>query len=187
MTVENQFLKTYNLLNKILVQGDSRYFDPYLLEILSRFINQKAISLAERSIDRISEPNADEIKSIEGPQKAAKYIMKSLLKQEGFLDKEIFTEISFSDNRPDLSALNKEREVFVECFSCRLSKVLDYISQDKELWVLVKGSYHWDKNPIDEKVKWFVFRKGQEWDNIYSDYKKNQLIKLKQVKSPLDR
>jgi len=186
LSLQRNLIMNYNFLDRSLVQGDSRYYDPHLLQLISFFITKEAVNIEERQIGKVQEPKEEDIKKIEGPQKYAKYIMKLLLKQEGFTDTEIFTEINYGDNRPDLSALNEKKEVFVECFSCKLKKVLDYLAQKKELWVLVKGAYPWDKTPIQEPIQWLVFRKGPNWNSIYSSYKNNQLEKLKNIKNPLD-
>lgn len=142
--------------------------------------------MEEKQIGKIPEPQEKEIKRIDGQQKQAKHIMKYLLKHEGFLDNKIFLEVNFSDDRPDLLALNENKEIFVECFSCKLTKPIDSLASNRELWVLVKGAYPWDKNPIQELVQWFIFKKGPNWNSIYQAYKNNQLEKLKQIKSPLD-
>jgi len=178
--------KNYNLTNKILVQGDSRYFDPYYMDIVAYFITKGAINIEENTIPQIQEPKEKEIKKIREPQKFAKYIAYVLLKNEGFSDTEIFSEKYFGNNKPDVAAINNEKSIFIECFSCRVSKVLDYLAQDKELWVLMAGAYPWDKNPLADYIRLFVFRKGPSWDSIFQEYENKKRKVLKNIKNPLD-
>jgi hypothetical protein len=183
---QNSLSENYRFVEKVLVQGDSRYLNPYLTKILAYFITKKAVSINEREIQKIQEPKENDLHELTNPQKLAKYIAKTLLISEGFLDSEIFFERNFGDSRPDVSALNSNREIFVECFSCRINKVIDYLSQDREVWVLTSGSYPWDKSPLTEKIKLIEFKKGQNWDLIFDEYKAKQNKMLGDIKNPLD-
>ncbi|MBW2977648.1 recombinase family protein [Candidatus Woesearchaeota archaeon] len=178
--------KNYNLTNKILVQGDSRYFDPYYMDIVAYFITKGAINVEENAIPPIQEPKEKETKKIAEPQKFAKYMAYVLLKNEGFSDSEIFFERYFGSNKPDVGVINNEKSIFIECFSCRVSKVIDYLAQDRELWVLTNGAFPWDKNPLFDYMRLFIFKKGPNWDSIFKEYENKKKEILKKVKSPLD-
>lgn len=183
---KNSFAENYNFIEEVLVQGDSRYSDPYFVKILAYFITKKAISINEREIQKIQEPKESELFEINEPQKLAKYIAKILLISEGFSDAEIFFERNFGDDRPDVAALNSSKEIFVECFSCRVNKVIDYISQNRTLWVLTSGSYPWDKNLLTEQIKFIEFKKGKNWNLVFNEYKSKQSKILESIKNPLD-
>lgn len=177
--------KNVSLIDDVLVEGDSRYLDSFSTRIVAQFMLKNAIKVEKKPIPEIKAPTEINFE-IDGPQKTAKYIAKMLLKQEGFSENEIFIERLFGEDKPDVAALNKEREVFVECFSCRVNKVISYLSQNKELWVLTNGAYPWDKEPIQSAMEWFVFKKGQDWDSVFKDYQLRLLEILKKVKNPLD-
>jgi len=183
---KNSFAENYIFVEKVLVQGDSRYLDPYLTKILAYFITKKAVSANEREIKKIQEPKESDLNDLNEPQKLAKYIVRILLINEGFSDAEIFFERNFGDDRPDVAALNSSKEIFVECFSCRVNKVIDYLSQNRALWVLTSGSYPWDKNPLTEQIKLIEFKKGKNWDLVFGEYKAKQSKILESIKNPLD-
>jgi len=183
---KNSFAENYNFVEKVLVQGDSRYLDPHSADILAHFLSENAITTTEHKIPLLIEPTNKELEKINEPQKLAKYIAKILLISEGFSDAEIFFERNFGDDRPDVAALNSSKEIFVECFSCRVNKVIDYLSQNRALWVLTSGSYPWDKNPLTEQIKLIEFKKGQNWNLVFNEFKAKQSKILESIKNPLD-
>lgn len=166
---QRQLTKNFNLLNKILVQGDSRFYDPFFMKIIAYFITKKAIVIEQKLIKEIKEPKEKDlkIKNLREPQKLAKYIAFMMLKDEGFSDNEIFFERTYNNERPDVSA----KDIFVECFSCRANKIISYLSQDKKLWILTPGSYPWEKKPLTEQIKNYIFKQGPNWDSLYQEYK----------------
>jgi len=181
-----QLRKNHKIIDRILDQGDSRYYDPQSINIISSFITKNAILLEKRPIEDVKPPKEDELSEIEEPQKLAKYVGLALLKREDFENPRIFIEAAFNGDKPDIALISKEREIFVECFSCRINKVLSYLSQNKELWVLTKGAYPWDNSPLGAHMEWYIIKKGPQWDGIYKDYQDSGTKKLKEIKSPLD-
>jgi len=186
VSFNRQFIKNYNLLDRILDQGDSRYYDPQSVKLISSLITQNAILLERRPIDGIKPPKEEDILEIEEPQKLAKYVGLTLLKKENLPDPKLFMETTFNGDKPDIAWLTNEKEIFVECFSCRINKVLSYLSQNKELWVLTKGAYPWDNSPLGKPMEWYVIQKGPKWESLYSQYNSHQIAKLKEIKNPLD-
>lgn len=180
----NTMKKNISLVQNILVQGDNRYNDFYSAKILAYFLTRKAIVIEKRQLSEIKEPTEQDLKNIKNlrdPQKLDKYIAFLLLKNEGFSEEEIFFERNFGDI-PDVAAIKSEKEIFVECGPCRINKVIDYLAQNRELWVLTNGAFPWEKKPLYSYIKWFVFKKGPNWDEVYKEYKEKQ-IKLHNLKN----
>lgn len=173
----------YNVLN----QGDSRYNDPENESILSYFIMNEAIFLEEREIPEIKEPTDKELGHLLEVQVIEKYLAKILLKREGFNEEQISFERSFFGSRPDVFAEKQNKTILVECRSCRISKVITYLLEADEVWIITSGFAPWSRLfPQKEKMQWFVFRKGSNWNEVLK-FEKKKLERLKKVKSPLDR
>lgn len=101
-----------------------------------------------------------------------------LFKQGGFQDNEIFFERRFMGSRPDVLGIKKDRFIPVECCSCRIDKILGYLQKSEEVWIITREF-------SNEKMKWFTFKKGKNW-NKFLEFEKKKMDKLKQIKSPLD-
>lgn len=172
----------YNLLN----QGDSRYNDPENERALAKFILSHAISLEEKEISQVKKPEQNDLIKIGSVQKEEKYLAKILLKQQGFKDNEIFFEARFYGSQADVLAESNERVIPVECCSCRIDKIIDYLLKTEEVWVTTRGLPPWEKIPyLKEKMKLFIFKKGPNWNNVL-DFKKKNLKSLQTIGSPID-
>jgi len=172
----------YNILN----QGDGRYNDPKNEVLLADFIINDAILLEEKEIPNIKEPTKEDLQKLFGVQIYAKYIAKVLLKEIGFKDSEIFFERSFFGSRPDILAESTTKLIPIECYSCRINKIIDYLSRTDEVWVLTRGRPPWEKIPyLKEKMKLFVFRRGIRWYKIFEAVKKKQIEEIKKIPSLL--
>lgn len=181
-TIDEAMTLVYNILN----QGDSRYNDPENELILANFIIDEAISLEEREIPFIEDPKENGSMFQFEVQWAEKYIAKNLLKLDGFKDDEIFFERRFLGSQPDVMAESQNKIILVECCSCRISKMLSYLPEAEEVWILTRGLLPYDKIPyLKEKMQWFIFRKGINWNKV-TDFKKDQLKELKKIKLPID-
>jgi hypothetical protein len=180
-TLEEAMDLIYNILN----QGDSRYNHFEAERILSQFLLNKAVSLEERDFPITKEPNREDLFEhfVQGQEK---YIAKTILNLQGFDNSEIFYEKSFLGSRPDVFAEKGGTIIIVECCSCRISKIIDFLSEVNEIWVLTYGEKPWEKKPLFGKMQWFIFKKGANWDKIYAEFKEDQLRELKKIKSPLD-
>ncbi|MEM4215048.1 MAG: recombinase family protein [Candidatus Pacearchaeota archaeon] len=186
VSFNNLFKKNIKLIYSVLVQGDSRYDNWDEIKVLAYFLAKKAIIVRKKTIPEII-PKKEEIAKIAGPQQTQKYIAKILLKAEGYDDSEIFFERNFG-SIPDVSAIKPEREIFVECGPCYVHKVIEYLEQKRELWVLTNGALPWEKELFENvgKMGWFIFEKGPKWDEIFKEYKEKKLEELKKIKNPLD-
>lgn len=118
--------------------------------------------------------------------KIEKYIAKSLLKDRGFLDNEIVFEASFRGLRPDVLAEKKGLIIAVECLSCKVSKILDFLQELEEIWILTGGDCPWEKPLYNQKTQWFIFKKGSNWGSFLKSCERNQLEELKKIPSPID-
>ena len=172
----------YNILN----QGDSRYNNNTKDEMsLSFSLIKQIISLEEREIPKIQKPEKRELDCIGEIQNNEKYIAKTLLKQQRFQANEIFFERTFSQLRPDVLAEKNGRTIIVECCSCNIGKILEYLSEAEEVWIITRGEFPWETPLINEKMQLFVFKRGPNWNKIL-ELNKIKFKELKQIKSPLD-
>jgi len=169
----------------ILEQGDSRYNDPEAERILSFFLLNQAILLEEKPFPNIEEPKREDVFEhfVQGKEK---YIAKILLNLEGFDNGEIFYERRFLGYRPDVFAEKQDKIIVVECCSCKVDKVIDFLSEADEIWALTYEGNPWEEKPLFEKMQWFVFKKGPRWDEIYTRFINKKLKELKKVPSPIN-
>ncbi|MBU4070033.1 MAG: hypothetical protein KJ646_03540 [Nanoarchaeota archaeon] len=172
------FNEALNLVCNILIQGDSRYNNSENEVFLANSILNEIINLEEKEIPKINKPNENNLLKMGYVQKHEKYVAKILLKQNGFQDSEIFFERRFRGSRPDVLGEKEEAFIPVECCSCRIDKIIDYLQESEEVWIITREF-------CNEEMKWFVFKKGLNWQR-YSKIKKIQQEKLKRIKSPLD-
>ena len=174
-----------NLVYSILNQGDSRYNSYENELLLSDFILKEAVSLEEEDISNMQQPK-EELHFSE-VQADYKLVAKTLLKQQGFQDNKIFFERRFRNSRPDVLAEKQGKIILVECCSCRISKIIDYLEEADEVWVITRGMDPWEKNPYTkDKMQLFIFKKGRNWKEMINKLKKSQLEQIKKVKSPID-
>lgn len=168
----------WNLFN----EGDSRYDDSISERILADILFSSAVSIEEREIPSISAPAEQDLREFSHlSQNDEKYIAKFLLKKEGFQDTEIFSEVKHLNSRPDIFAISESKKVIVECCSCRVSKVLEYLSEENsEFWLITKGNPPWQESKFEMK-KWFIFHRGENWGKFNKEIEENSLRKLKQV------
>jgi len=172
-----------NFISNIIKQGDDRYNNIEDEKILSSFILANAISTEEKEIPGIEKPE----KLAKEVQATAKYIAEFILKNEGFEKEDIVHENTFLGTRPDILAESAKKSVAVECFSCKVHKIIDYLSKLDEVWVITRGLPPWERiKYLKENMKLFIFKKGLNWDEIYSKYQNKIQKELKNIKSPLD-
>lgn len=82
--------------------------------------------------------------------------------------------------------MKKDFVIPVECCSCRVSKILEYLEEINEVWVIVAGACPWEEPILIENGRLFVFKKSYNW-NRYLKFKKERFEELKQIKNPIDR
>jgi len=172
------------LICNVLNQGDSRYNDPEAEKILAFFIEKEAISIREKEIPKIKKPEERILRHF--VQNDEKNIAEILLKINGFNEQEIFFERRFFGYVPDVLAEKEGFIILVECCSCRVSKIIDYLPYADEIWVLTRGEDPWEEKPLSEKMQWFVFKKAGNWGKVYSEFNKKRTEELKRIPSPID-
>lgn len=179
------YQEAMNLVYNILNQGDSRYNAPEDEKILAGFLINEAIFLEENPFPRMEEPNQEDISkhSVQGWEKQ---IAQAILKTKGFDNTEIFFEKRFYGYVPDVLAEKESLTIIVECCSCKTSKIIDYLSKAEEVWVLTRGEKPWEEKPLFDKMQWFVFKRGSNWERIYSSFQKKTTEELKKIQSPID-
>jgi len=174
----------------ILNQGDSRYNDPEAELFLSKLLMKNAVVLEEREIPKMRSLNTDfslDDLEVQGRQKS---LAKRLLISEGYKENQIYFERTFLGFRPDILAENSKKCIVVECCSCRVKKIFEFLKKVDEVWVFTKGYEGEDelaKRSEEWKMQWFVFTKGGNWENELEIYEKELLNQIKNLKSPLDR
>ena len=184
------FDESLQLVFDVLNQGDSRYNAPEAEIILANFLLTEAIILEEKEILPIKFSKEDEetISFLYNLQWAEKRLAKELLKTEGFKDNEIYFERAFLNSRPDVLAESANKLILVECCSCRINKIIDFLSEADEVWVITKGEDPNEKiHYSDGKMQWFIFKKGDKWQEVFSNFQKQKYEELKKIQSPLDR
>ena len=169
-------LKFYNIeeaqkaIFDILNQGDSRYDNPKEELVLANFLLEGAISL-EKTINEDTRLN-----KVRGIQANEKRFAMGVLKQEGFKEEEIFLEVMFQGSRVDVLAEKRDKIILVECCSCRVDKIRDFLTiSNTEVWVIIR----------DELSEVYRFKRGLNW-HLVEDLEMKKLQQLKKIKSPLD-
>ena len=174
-----------------VTQNDPRYTpDIELLNILAYFLYDKAVIVEEKIISNISPPSNEILFEIGKPQALHKYIALELLKSEDIDKENIFFEYTIYGKRADIYATKNGKTILVECCSCYIKKIIDYLKEENtELWIITRGYGPWDKNfPGFEKNKsfWFIIKRGQNWKKYHEAYEKYVEMKIKKVRNPLD-
>ena len=172
------FEQALDLVYKILNQGDSRYNDSESEIILARFILMEIVSLEENTIPEITLPEKIDSHKMGRVQIEEKYLAKLLLNKEGFNDDEIFFERMFLGSRSDVLGEKENKIIPIECCSCRVNKILDYLSEVEEVWIITRAF-------SNEESRLFIFKRGPEWDKILI-FEKYKAEELKKIPSPLD-
>jgi hypothetical protein len=177
-----------NLIREVLNQGDDRYNAIENEVILSNFLAFNAITLEKREIPFMEKPKLScNLEPTLKVQMHEKLVAIGLLKLDGFNDKEIILERKFLGSRPDILAKSATKSVIVECCSCRVDKIIDFLKEIKEVWIITRGFPPWEnsKNPKD-RMQLFIFQKGLKWEEIYNSYNLEHLKDLKQFKGVFD-
>ena len=181
--------EAWDIVLDILNQGDSRYNNTANEVILADFLVLNAISLEEKEIPFMEEPKLEnENKFSLRVQREEKLLVREMLKSEGFQDKEILFEQLFSNGRADVLAESPKKTIAVECCSCRIDKIINYLEDGAdEVWVTTIGLPPWEKiKYLKENMGLFVFKKGPNWDKVFNRYKNIIAEEMKKVKSPID-
>lgn len=184
-----------NLIFEVLIQGDTRYYNHWGELDLVRFILNKAILLYEADIPDLSDRIDEEKIGSHHVQRPFKEVAKVLLKLAGFENEQIFLERNFFGSIPDLTAQSTDRVTLVECCSCRVTKIIGYLQEEKveEVWILTTGAMPWEKEKyvraLGGKMQWFIFKKGPNWSVMLQSYKERiekELSEIPNVGDDLD-
>lgn len=171
------------LVRNALCQGDSRYMDSESEKILAHFLVNNAVLLTEKKLSKEKTFIRENIHRVQGYEKE---IARSLLKEKGFSEKNIYLEKKYQGFVADVVAEKENFVVIVECCSCNISKIIYYLQEADEVWILTRGETPWEEKPFFEKMQWFIFRKGPCWKETFNKYQIKKIDKLKKIKNPLD-
>lgn len=188
MIVPKTRTEAMNLVREILNQGDDRYNSVENEVILSDFLIHDAITLENKEVPLMKRLNlGDKLEPILKIQRHEKLVAVELLKSEGFDEHEIFLERKFLGSRPDIIAKSSDKITIVECCSCRIDKIIDFLNEINEVWIITRGIPPWETTKYSkDKMQLFIFRKGPKWGEIHSKYKSSKLKDLKEIKSVLE-
>lgn len=176
-------LKYQKLIDGVFSQGDSRYFDADMEEVMTNFLTNSAIIIERKDVSAIESKTNEVSVSVVGLQKDLKILAKSLFNEMNI------TFIGFEKRTAfgivDIVGKKGNRTIFVECGPCRIDKGFNYLRENHtELWVL---SSYFDPDSIDmKKAELYIIKRGRNWQKMIEKYDKSIVQKLKKVKSPLD-
>lgn len=156
----------------IFMQGDTRHFDNFYLNLVADFILSKAINL-EKECFYFGDIKKDK-QNIRGPQKIEKQNALQIIKNKNL--KFIGFEIPFLDYKADILAKKGKKKIVIECGPCRIWKAIYCLEKGADLWIT-----------RDEKqTELFIFKKGKSWNKKLNEFKSKQTEELKKIPSPLD-
>ena len=181
ITFKNQE-EVYNWIFDNMVQNDPRYI-PLAEEIMFPiyFIYDKGISIEEKSLPNIEEPSKEQLTKITGPQKYHKFIALKLLELEGIKKEETKIEFTFHGRRADVYAVKNDKEILVECCSCYVLKIIQYLENlNTELWIITSAE-------DTQAIKLFVLKRGKNWDECYGIYKRYKEEEFKRGREAYDK
>ena len=153
---------TIRKLNDIMVQEDYRYTDPWSNVITASFLDNKAVILRnfEFGIPKVEE---NKINLIPGPQKKFKLYAVKLAENMGF--KVCSFEGHVRGGIVDILATRNRQKLFIECCSCRIDKIIEYLSiRNSILWVMLRD--------IEDRIRIFEFGRGPNWRTFKRFYDK---------------
>jgi DNA invertase Pin-like site-specific DNA recombinase len=144
--------------DKLKQQSDSRQVKKYqnmlsqlfkdkaLIEKILNLITQKQLSIEEKPIE--IDINEAETAKMSGLDKQKNYLGHELLREEGFIDEEIFfNKMYVNADNPAVSAMHEQRKIYIEYNPEKYQKILDYTSEDIEVWIiLTEKKYYLFKN-----------------------------------------
>ncbi len=174
----------YSLVSKILIQGDMRYYDVDAEFELASFLLKHGVFLERRVLPVLKEPSLKDLQrhAVQGPEK---YVALMLLQSSGIKNKDIFFERHFYGSIPDVYARNDKSVILVECCSCRISKIIEYLSapETQEIWIITEGIGSWEPSgdAIFQKMQWFVFTRGKMWNTMLSKFNNTKRKRLREI------
>jgi len=152
---------TIKRVRSIFTQNDIRYSDPEYEAIVAGFLDNNAISIEEKGLEK----RPVNVSNIEGPQKEMKALIIDFLKQSGY--KIVSIERGFMGGIPDVLAKKGDLIVAVECGPCTIRKAIDYLeNENTSLWIV---------RPEDEKYGLFIVSKSRSWNAFLKFHRKNEL------------
>lgn len=175
--------EVYTWIQKFLVQEDYRYtaFPEEVIPLIF-FIGNDAISIEEKYLPIIEKPQNSDLEKIKGPQKEYKYIASKLLDLEWINNDKIIYEFTFHGRIVDAYVNNEDKIILIECGSCYIPKVLEYLRQPKaEIWIITKGENIRQDNKLNSKnIRWFILKRGKNWDEFYKAHKEKEFKEIRE-------
>ena len=150
----NSYERDY-LRNRNFLLGLNDSLDTDIIDKLAFEISKKGILYEKRDID-IAEltPSSEELAEIQGPNAMQKYVATRLLIEEGFTDEDIsYNRIFVNADRTDVYASNDDKDVYIDFTPSNIHKIIEYLNNDKEYWLLLGDSI--------ETLKCYVFTKSE--------------------------
>lgn len=163
--------QTVELVERIFIQGDSRYQDWEYFDDrhkVASFIFHNAIKIEE--IPSPSSIRVRHYRSVTEPQASEKEIAIAIMKSFGYQyrgqEQEVYggvADLLMRDSRRRVTAL-------VECCSCKVSKAINYsVTRNNELWVFTKDS------------SIYKIIRAKNWSKMYRFHKEYAIIEQRRL------
>jgi hypothetical protein len=176
--------KDVDQLHDLVTCSDKRYIDYDSAIIILIFLKNNAIQTESFGFS-IPMPSMKEVRG-ERVKDVEKAVMTQLLKSKGY-DVEGY-EIDGVAGIADLQAHKGQAIVIGECGACRITKVLQALSQDNtELWHLPYPKRIDAPNGIKScSGSIHVYRRGPKWSELYREYNGSRFDKVAKTQSKLN-
>ena len=176
--------KTISFVRKLFEQGDTRYYDPFSINIVANFLELGGITVEKEHIEYVpyNQEEAEKMRLC-GPQKEYKFVGAKLLEKRGY--KLMGFERRIPGGITDILAkhLATKEKVAVECCSCRTDKAIDYLElKNTTLWIISLG----DSMFLDEGMDLFIIKRGSKWGECLKLYNQKRKEMLKNIPDLLD-
>jgi hypothetical protein len=157
---------TIKKVQDIFLQGDIRYSDPEYEAIVAGFIDNNAVSIEKKTLEKIPIDTFN----IRGPQKGMKAAAIGFLRKLGY--EIVSIERGFNGVIPDVLAKEGDSIVALECGPCGIRKAINYLEKDKtSLWIM---------RPEGDKYELFIVSKSVSWDAFLRFHRKFQSERVRE-------
>jgi len=149
---DREYLRYNNFIQGLDSNLDMTCVDELALALSKKQIVYKKKDWKDLGLDI---PSLEELKNISEPFKLQKHIATQLLLEEGFSEEDIsYNRVFVNADKVDLYANSTDKKVYVDCAPSNIHKILEYLHNDIEYWLVLGNEA--------ELVKVYVFSKTQE-------------------------
>ncbi|MGV8171238.1 MAG: recombinase family protein [Candidatus Woesearchaeota archaeon] len=143
-------LRYTNLLKRLNPKWDNE-----ALERLASSLTTKEVLCIQRDVS-VEKLRDEELKHISEPYTLQKYAATQLLLEEGFGEDEISYDRMFVNaDKTDVYANNMERRVYIDCTPINMHKLLEYLNEGIEYWLILGDA------DTSKMIKCYLFTKSE--------------------------